>query len=282
MSRHGDYSDEMFTKRLSDVEVEAVLSGGQPDDPILSEVARALAALDPARFETSSDTTVAQIAARAAAAARSGEPAKLAATARHRRGLSLTPRLATAAVAAILVIGLGGVAAASNAAVPGDPLYGIDRALENIGIGNGASEERLAEANTLTARGQTTEALDLLAETLGSDSEQASDALLRAAARLHESGPGSENSNEVRSGVADMLEWMATTEFTGRDFGRGVAERARELGDDAKSENQGQGNQGENQGQGNQGGENQGQGNQGQGQGNQGQGSQGNSGKPDK
>ncbi|MFZ0013024.1 MAG: hypothetical protein WAL25_02805 [Acidimicrobiia bacterium] len=281
MSRQDDYTDEMFTKRLSDVEVEAVLSGGQTDDPILSEVARALAALDPARFDTSSDSSVAEIAARAAAVARSGEPAKLAATARHRRGLSLTPRLATAAVAAILIIGLGGVAAASNTAVPGDPLYGVDRALETIGIGDGATEERLSEASTLTARGQTTEALDLLAETLGSNSEQASDALLRAAARLHESGPGSENSNEVRSNLADMLEWMATTDFTGQDFGRGVAERAREIG--GENQGQGRGNQGENQGQG-QGNQGQGQGNQGQnqgqGQGNQGQ-SQGNSGKPD-
>jgi hypothetical protein len=41
---------------------------------------------------------------------------------------------------------MSGVAVAANRAAPGDALYGIDRALEKIGIGAGGAQERLAGA----------------------------------------------------------------------------------------------------------------------------------------
>jgi len=282
MSYRGDYSDEMFTKRLSDEDVEAVLSGQAPDDPELAEIARALSALDPERFADTTGEKAAAFARRAAAVARTGELTKLAATARFRRGLSLTPRLAPAAVAAILLFAMTGVAVASDSSVPGDALYGIDRALERIGIGDGGTSERLEEASILTENGDSAEALELLADSLGTESSEAANALLRASERIRENqGADSE--------VADMLEWMANAPLRGNEFGQELADIAKGLGEDKPStdpEDRGQsgeapgqtdetpGQEGD-QGQGNEGQGGEGQGSQGQGQGNQGQGSSG-------
>lgn len=270
MSGSDDYSDEMFTMRLSDEDVEAVLSGRAFDDPDLAEVARVLSALDPQRFVDETGERAAVFARKAAAVARIGEPTKLAATARYRRGLSLTPRLAPAAVAAIFLFATTGVAVASDSSVPGDALYGIDRALERIGIGNGGDVERIEEASVLTEQGDAVEALELLAETFDLESSQAADALLRASQRIRENAA-------ANAEVADMLDWMANTDLRSREFGQNVAEQAQGLGKGGQG-NEDRGQSGEapgqnketpgqtnDQGQGSQGGQGQGQGNQGQG-----------------
>lgn len=274
MSRSGDYSDEMFTKRLSGEDVEAVLSGQAPNDAELAEIARVLSTLDPERFTDQTGERAAAFARSAAAVVSEGEHAKLAATARFRRGLSLTPRLAPAAVAAILLFAMTGVAVASNSSVPGDALYGLDRALEVIGVGDGGDAERIEEASELTEQGDSAEALQLLAETFDLASSEASDALMRASQRIRENGAAS-------SEVADMLEWMSNADTRDREFGQDVADQARGLGNEGQapdSEDRGQsgeapGQDDETPGQaGGQGQGSQGQG-QGQSQGNQGQGS---------
>jgi len=272
MSRDGDYSDEMFTKRLSDEDVEAVLSGHAADDPELAEIARVLSALDPERFIDETGEKAAEFARKASAVARTGEPAKLAATARFRRGLSLTPRLAPAAVAAILLFAMSGVAVASNSAVPGDALYGIDRALESIGIGNGGAAERIEEAGVLTENGDGAEALELLADTFDVESSEASEALRRASDRIR--------ANEAaNSEVADMLEWMAKENSRDRQFGHDVAEEAQDLGKGDSAGDRGQSGEAPGQNEETPGqtedpdqSQGQGQGDQGQGLGNQGQG----------
>jgi len=227
VSRSGDYGDEMFTRRFTDSDVEALLSHREPDDPDFADLSRHLRVFDPGVFSVTR-ADVATFAARAAALARAGEPSQLAATARHRRGLSLTPRLATAAVAAILVLGMTGVAAAANSAAPGDPLYGLDRAMERIGIADGGDQERIDEANNLAEDGQAAAALTLLAETVSESSS--ADALLRAADRLRESNNGSDTAEDVRSEVADMLEWMSSTDPSQRGYGQGISDRAGEIG----------------------------------------------------
>ena len=133
--------------------------------------------------------------------------------------------------AGILLAGMTGIAVASNGAAPGDVLYGLDRALEAVGIANGAAAERIAEAQALFASGQVAEAVTHAAEAaedieeLGAD--EAVDALLDTADRLRSNENGSDHAVEVRSRVAAMLEYIATTEDTGRDFGQGVADMAR-------------------------------------------------------
>jgi len=273
MRDRDDYSDEMFTMRLSDEDVEAVLSGRAFDDPELAEVARVLNALDPQRFVDETGERAAVFARRAAAVARTGEPVKLAATARYRRGLSLTPRLAPAAVAAIFLFATTGVAVASDSSVPGNALYGIDRALERIGIGDGGDIERIEEASVLAEQGDSAEALKLLAETFDNESSQAADALLRASQRINENAA-------ANAEVADMLDWMANTDIRNREFGQNVAEQAQELGKGGQG-NEDSGQSGEAPGQnketpGQTNDQDQGsQGSQGQGQGNQGQGGSG-------
>lgn len=229
MTSSDDYRDEMLNRRLSDDDVEAILSKRAFDDPTLTDLASRLVAFDPERFEADASQAT-PFAAKAAALARSGKTTKVAATAVPRGGLSLTPRLATAAVAALLLLGMTGVAVASNGAVPGDALYGIDRAVEIIGLGDGGAAERLSEANDLAADGRTSEALTLLAESVGSESGQAAEALMNAAERLREMENGSDKSRSVRQSLADLLEWMADPDAEGKEFGQGVADRARELG----------------------------------------------------
>jgi hypothetical protein len=278
MTRNADYSDEMFTKRLSDDDVEAVLSGHAPDDAELAEIARVLNALDPQRFTDDTGEKAAAFARRAAAMAGTGEHAKFAATARFRRGLSLTPRLAPAAVAAILLLtAMTGVAVASDSSVPGDALYGIDRALERIGVGDGGAAERIEEASILTDNGDNAEALELLAETFDLESSEASDALLRASQRIRDNAA-------ANAELADMLDWMSQADSRDREFGQDVADQAQDLGNGGQgTEDRGQSGEvpGQNeetpgqtgdQGQGSEDQETpgQGQGNQGQGQGNNG------------
>ncbi|HZD24388.1 MAG TPA: hypothetical protein VE569_13460, partial [Acidimicrobiia bacterium] len=140
---------------------------------------------------------------------------------------------------------------------PGDTLYGIDRALEKIGVGNGGAQERIAESNVLVDHGKTVEALDLLADSLKGESSEASEALKNASQRIQDIAAGSETADEVRLSVADMLHWMSLADLNRSDFGHGVAERAREIGKAHRPEDTGQG--GDNPGQG---GDNRGQGDQ--------------------
>ncbi len=59
----------------------------------------------------------------------------------------------TVAALVALVMMSGAMAYTANGANPGDLLYGLDRALEAIGIGDGGAEERRAEAFALFASG---------------------------------------------------------------------------------------------------------------------------------
>lgn len=140
-------------------------------------------------------------------------------------------RAAIAGGLALAGAGLVGGAAAADHAAPGDALYGLDRALEVVGVNDGGAAERIAEAISLDEAGDTEGALEHVAESLEGD--EGSSAALLAAAELIRSN-GSEASAEVHARVADMLEWMATTDATGRDFGQGVSERARGLHDEAE------------------------------------------------
>lgn len=64
----------------------------------------------------------------------------------------LTRRVAMAAAALFVLVTMSsGLAYAANGAKPGDLLYGLDLALEAIGIGDGGVEERLAEIPVIAA-----------------------------------------------------------------------------------------------------------------------------------
>ncbi|MDF1594590.1 MAG: hypothetical protein P1T08_00645 [Acidimicrobiia bacterium] len=84
-------------------------------------------------------------------------------------GLPLRRRLlAIAAAAATFISGNVGMAMAADSAVPGDLLYGLDRAYEQlselVGLGGDHRDERLEEAAQLASAGNPADALDAVIE----------------------------------------------------------------------------------------------------------------------
>jgi hypothetical protein len=215
----------------SDHEIEMLLRGRGPAS---GDLARLRPVIDSLRARTQGQPDTASVAAMAAVLAdavrhpssdgirkRSGA-SRPAAAWRRRAGY--------AAVAAILAsVGVAGTAAAADGAAPGDLLYGIDRALEKVGIGNGGSHERLQEAEVLVDRGEVDAALHHAADAFRGQGDSATSALEDAAAALEANG--SENSAEVHARVAEMLQWMSAADPKEENFGQQVSSRARQIGD---------------------------------------------------
>ena len=241
MSRLDDYESEMKT-RFSDHDIERLLTGGNPDSreaadlaPLL-EMLRVNGSYDPSQADTQRYAAEAAEIARLESTRSAGAADPSSARADRRRGwLASSPRFGTALAAVLLLVGMTGVAFASNDAAPGDSLYGIDRALENVGLGAGGLGERLLEAGALVNHGRSAEALAHAAEALeasGGEDEDvtaAAAALHSAAERLEAMDLDEENRMEVRSQVAEMLTWIAGTDLTAQDFDQGVSQLAREI-----------------------------------------------------
>lgn len=215
--------------RIAEADVELLLMGRAPADTRLESLAGYLRQLR-AIGETAPDPAFGLIVETAAIAGRKpgGAPITIGKGLRRQRSWRLAPIMA-AASALFVLAGMTGVAAAADSAGPGDILYGIDRALENIGVGNGGVAERLSEAEALALEGDAGAALDHAGDALAEAGDRLSaEALLATANRLR--SQGSTASRTQKESVAEMLEWMANTDETGRSFGQGVAERARNIG----------------------------------------------------
>jgi hypothetical protein len=140
-----------------------------------------------------------------------------------------------------LLGGTTGVAVAANSAAPGDPLYGIDRALEQIGIGAGHGQERLAEATVLLSDGQVRQALKQAAQALDQvagetegfdDLDAVRAALAESAESLPEAGPGDGPQPLVVDSVTTLIDYMRENlgkgvGADGNEFGQSVADLAR-------------------------------------------------------
>lgn len=248
MNDHGVYDDEMLRKRPSDRDVERILSGQAPEDASLSVLGPVLIALHDHGIEPLSEARVATLAAEAAAIARETKPDRApVATPPSRsrnRGVALRGKLAMVAVAVIIMGGMTGVATASDEAAPGDLLYGLDRALESVGINDGGPTERITEAQALAGEGQVMEAIDHVAaaveesdriettDDFSPESTNAATALRDAAASVRDSNtePGSQ---EVRDAVGAMLSEMAEMigdpDLDGAEFGQRVSDMARSI-----------------------------------------------------
>lgn len=221
MTPPNDYSPDMPGPAITDAEVEVLLSRRVSADPALADLVTAINRIEISRLGIDLEDRFGRYSLRAAALARTAEiPAKPGLFAR------LSPRLGAIAMAAILLMGMAGVAVASDAAVPGDILYGLDRVLENVGLNDGGIQERIEEAEVMTERGKATDALNHVADALPPGLNEAERALHRAAENLDVVS----DDTDVSGKLGEMLDWMANTDFEGRDFGQGVAERARELG----------------------------------------------------
>ncbi len=135
-------------------------------------------------------------------------------------GTTLRRRVAIAvAAAALLVVGTAGLAVAADGAAPGDALYGVDRALEKVGLGSGGATERLEEASSLVERGRVAVGLDhaanALSELKGSPEIEGAEAALHHAAdqvstlRV-EDVEGYEATQEFRDQAASLLDLLAS------------------------------------------------------------------------
>ena len=153
-----------------------------------------------------------------------------------------------AVIGAAIVAGgsLAGVGVAANAAAPGDGLYGLDCAMERIGLGDGGVQERVQEAAKMVKRGEVDKGLNHAADALknqaGLDNDGEANGALVAAAHAVQNALNTANkgeSDQIRARVSEMLQWMSMNMAQGsggpgEDFGQGVATRAREIAGEAE------------------------------------------------
>ena len=143
---------------------------------------------------------------------------------RRRLAVGLKRRVAAGATSLMMIVGITGVAWASDSAVPGDWNYGIDRALEALGVGAGGAAERLQELAAIGEDGHPSGAES--APQTGSATPPDAVGLENAANTVAEITAGSSSANEVRTGVSALLTYLANTE--GAD-GPTISELAKQL-----------------------------------------------------
>ncbi|MFB3099348.1 MAG: hypothetical protein ACE1ZX_04855 [Acidimicrobiia bacterium] len=143
----------MVTGQLSDGEIEGLLRGAPDVAGDLAEIAQVLTTLR-GQGVPGPDADYTELYAAAARESRL-TPLERFAMERVPAGRDLRTLVGRAAMPiaglVMLVALAGGLVFAGNGAKPGDLLYGLDRAFEAIGIGDGGSDERLAEALALAA-----------------------------------------------------------------------------------------------------------------------------------
>lgn len=271
MRRRSDYRFEMLSATVSEQEIERLLTGSPAGNGPLSDLAPFVEEMR--SYEAAylpSDQLVERVAAEAATLALAGSATGVTGTRpsplSRRRWPALSPRVAMATLSVVMLVGMTGVAAAADSATPGDPLYGLDRAMEQIGIGAGGAAERLDEADQLLTEGKTLQALEHAAEAVDGDAaaNTALDIAIDGLETLTD-----QNAASVREKVGDLLDFMSENigkdkGVDGRDFGQGIAEIARgiapasESGDPVPTDrpapvNQNRPDEGEQPGSGNQG-----------------------------
>jgi hypothetical protein len=156
-------------------------------------------------------------------------------------GTKLAAVLASAVIAGGTLTGVG---VAANNAAPGDGLYGLDCAMESVGLGDGGLQERIQEATKLVEKGEIDKGLNHAAQAIqnqaGQDGNGQAGELVAAANAVQNAlqTANQGESDQIRAQVAEMLQWMATslaqgnasqTMTQGDQVGQGVTERAREI-----------------------------------------------------
>jgi hypothetical protein len=135
-------------------------------------------------------------------------------------------RMATVAASLVMLMGATGVAWAADSAVPGDWNYGIDRALEALGMGAGEEVERMAEARVMGHRA--IEANPALSSVPDQAEVDGAPGLVTAVDALSRPNPGGSRAQEVRTQVASLLGYLHRV---GRAHGPTVAEMAKKIAD---------------------------------------------------
>lgn len=231
MSDPGDYPGDMERDDLTDSDIERLLTGAPVEDDDLTQIAQIFDMLR-AGDEELEDAAVERLvkAATGALPVATVESPPVPRQASRARLTGVRRRAAAIAMSAsVFIAGTSGLAVAADNAKPGDALYGIDRALEAVGIGDGAEQERIQEAEALINAGKIQQGLQHTAEVVDKDTtgdDQASKALMDAADRVETAD--SEASAATRESVAGLLDYIS--ENVGQIDGRQVAELAVEIG----------------------------------------------------
>ncbi|MCH7901401.1 MAG: hypothetical protein IH818_10890 [Acidobacteria bacterium] len=159
-------------------------------------------------------------AAEAAAAAQTRQPAIAGTgfTPRRRLALGLKRRVTASAASLMMILGLTGVAWASDSAVPGDWNYVIDLTLESIGIGAGGAEERIQELAAIAESGHPRGA-ELASQTGQDPTTAPNDHVVgteNAAATIADITRGSQRASDVREAVSALVAYLSDTEAAER------------------------------------------------------------------
>lgn len=244
--------------RLADI--DRLLGGRTPHDEGLCDLLPLVRTLRNTAAATPSASRASLVAQRAALLAPAAQARPFAETQAKARRECLSParlRLAGALLALLFMLSASaGVAAASDNAIPGDTLYPLDCALEDIGLDHGGMAERLSEANLLTRHGRLAPGLELVAAALhryapaNAKASRAAEDLLAAADVIAKHG----NSRPVRleRRVADTLLELAASGLGDDRLDQAVATLALDLTADGDgnpssphdSNGRGRGNQG--------------------------------------
>ncbi len=243
MRPYGDYLGEMPTTNVLDREIELLLAGTPIEGGRLSGLAPVMEMIRAQWVTAPSESEIAHFARIAGAEVKVPQAATAAATTLRRPRLTsrhgLAPRLATVGLAVLLMSGTAGMALAANGAAPGDALYGLDRALERVGIGSGSTDERLDEAVVIAAQGRSDEAVGHAIEALsrhsGDSSAMALSALTVASENLVHTQDTGHAAATANIRVSALLTYIAENigpdrGTDGREFGQGVAQLARDIG----------------------------------------------------
>ena len=243
MRPRDDYMGEMPNSKAFDREVELLLGGTPIEDGRLSGLAPVLEMIRAEWATAPSEPEIAHFARGAVSAVKVPQSATSDVTAIRRPRLTprhgLAPRLATVGLAVLLMSGTAGAALAADGAVPGDALYGLDRALERVGVGSGSTGERLDEAIVLAAQDRSDEAVEHAIEALSGPSGDsaalalgaltvASENLLHTQDTAHAAATANIRVSALLTYIAENIGKDRGTD--GREFGQGVAQLARDIG----------------------------------------------------
>ena len=252
MSTGGDWVSEMAEKHAQD-ELQDLLDAGSVSAGSLSPVADFLMRLQAVGTVVSDGVAASHLAMLRdeAAAIPAGVPAIRSSSGppvRRRRaafGTLMSGFLVKALIGTAAFASVGtGAAVVSDGAVPGQALYGLDRALESVGINRGGATERIEEAGALVDAGDHRRAVATLEEAIADLAEDAEGssavgALQGAVASLtavrFSDAAGYRDSQLFRDQVAGLIATIATQMESGGVDGAQIARHAKQLSDSAHS-----------------------------------------------
>jgi hypothetical protein len=211
-----DYMSGM--SELTDHDIERLLTGSTMSSAELADLERFVAALaGDANRSVDSDFMATSLAAVARQSRRSGK--------------GTIKRLAVLMASMALLFAFSGIALATVAdgVSPGDVLYGVDRAFERLGIGDGGVDERISEFDSLVCEGAEDDAFVFLATYVESADQR--DAFMAAEHLVMAATDESSAANAARK-VAELLAFIAANKgdgigIDGSEFGQGVAQIAK-------------------------------------------------------